>query len=399
MDTSSSTVEARRPPVLLAYGFRPFFLLAALYAVGAVVPWVLWLAGVDEFAFIASDPTWWHAHEMLFGFAAPIIAGFLLTAVPTWTKTTRVHGAPLAALVFVWLAGRAAMWSAADSWIGAAIDLLFVPALAVAVAIPLIRARAYRNLFVIVVLLVFTAANGLMHVERQALADIRAGLGMTMAIDLIVLLMVVIGGRIIPAFTTAALKRDGINVSIPTGRIVDRVAIAATVLFFVFGMTVGGTTAAIVAALAAVANAARMVGWHSRLTLGSPILWVLHLGYAWIVVGLALRGGAGLGDWLPGTQAAHGLAIGAIGTMTIGVMCRVALGHTGRTLQVGAASVAAFALISAAAAARIVGPLVAENAYSTVMSVSGLLWTVAWALFLVAYTPILTMPRVDGRPG
>ena len=400
MDQSPSRREsARVHPVLFAYGFRPFFLLGGLYAIASMVPWVLWLAGVDAFGFVAEAPGWWHAHEMLFGFTTPIIAGFLLTAVPTWTKTEPVRGWPLAFLCILWLIGRAAMWSGAEGPIPAALDIAFLPALAIAVAVPLVRARANRNLFVVLVLLILTAANLLMHLERLGYDLGQSGLGALIATDLIVLLMVIVGGRITAAFTVAALKRRGRAVEIPTGRAVDKAAIIATVFLVFADLLLGGKVAAVVALIAAIANGARMVGWKTGDTFRSPILWVLHLGYAWIVAGLALRGLSGFTELLQSVDAGHGLTLGAIGTMTLGVMSRVVLGHTGRALEVAPTIAVAYGLLSLAALTRIFGPAFLESETSLLMGLSGGLWMLAWLLFSWVYAPMLLGRRVDGKPG
>lgn len=387
--------------VLLSYGFRPFFLLAGIYAPIATLPWLHWLAA-GKSPLLPDAALWWHGHEMLLGFAVAVIAGFFLTAVPNWTGTEPARGGSLLALVLLWLAGRVAMWLAVvlPAWLVAAIDFAFLPALAAALAGPIWRAGAKRNLFVVPLLLLFAAANALVHLGRIDPATMTASEGLTLATGMIVLLMVVIGGRVTPAFTINALRRQGIETPpIAAGRAIDRIAIAATVLWLAADLSGVALAAGIAALLAAAANAARMTSWRGARTVRDPILLVLHLGYAWIAAGLALRGAAWLWGWPSLSDALHALTLGAIGTYTLGMMSRVALGHTGRPLAVRPAIAVAYALVSAAALVRIVGPTLASGAFALIMQISGAFWIAAWAIFCSLYLPILVRPRPDGGAG
>lgn len=391
------------PPVsVLAYGFRPFFLLAGFYAVIAAVPWTALLTGFGVPQAVIAAPVWWHGHEMLFGFVAAVVAGFLLTAVPNWTEIERVHGAPLALLVVLWLLGRAGAWAGGvvPGWLFAVVDVAFLPVLATVLAVPLVRAGAKRNLVMIPVLLVFAAANLITHLQRLEILGASGSTGLRLGNDLVILLIAVIAGRVVPTFTTNALRARGDPVTAATGRVVDRLAPGSIALMLVVDLAAGpGLVAGAAAALAAGLNAARMLGWHGLRTLGTPILWVLHLGYLWIVLGLAAKAAAAFGAVLAPTDAAHALTLGAIGTYTLGMMTRIALGHTGRPLRAHALIVAGYVMISLAGAVRVFGPAVLPDHSTLVMGFSGGLWMAAWALFLVVYTPILTGPRADGLSG
>lgn len=379
-----------RAPVhsFLSFGFRPFFLGAAAYAALAMARWSLVLGGLDDGPELWA-PTVWHGHEMLFGFIAAVIAGFLLTAVPSWTGAPPLQGWRLGLLVMLWLAGRAAFWTGPPATAVAAFDLAFLPALGFAVARTLIAARKPHNLVFLALLALLTAGNALVHAEALGLTVDTAALGLRVAIVTVVLMIAMIGGRVVPAFTANALTaRGGPPVARSAAR--DRAAILATVVFALAEVAAPGTPWAGAAALAAaLAHLARMVGWRTRHTLDAPILWVLHLGYAWLVIGLGLKAMADLAGLVPDATATHGLTTGAFGTMTLAIMSRATLGHTGRPLVAPPATVAAYILVSLAAVARTavapwwpVGNLIA-----------GALWALAFGLFVTCHGAMLIGPR------
>ncbi len=383
---------------VLGFGFRPFFLLASLFAVASMLAWLAALRGA-----IALDVAW-HAHEMTFGFAAAVIAGFLLTAVPNWTGATRLAPAPLAALVALWLAGRAARWPALAAGVGAlgtALDLAFLPALALATALPILRTRNRRNYGVVAILLALSGAHALFHAgfAPPALAARLGVIAPAATVHAIALLVVVIGGRVTPAFTANAL-RGAATVRAGDARDVAAIASAALALGLASSAVAPPAAVAVAAALAAVANAARMLGWATRAALRDPLLWILHAGYAWIVVGLALTALAA--SWpgrVPPSAALHAFGAGAIGTSILGMISRVALGHTGRALALPSAMRVAFAAISLAALARVAIPLFAPAAMALAWEAAGILWCIAFGLYAIVYFPILTAPRPDGKPG
>lgn len=387
--------------VVFARGFRPFFLLAALEAAVAVPWWLaLWAGALPPPAWLS--PMLWHAHEMVFGFVAAAAAGFLLTAVPTWTGSRPIAGAPLAALAALWLAGRVAMALAGALPLAlvAALDVAFLAALAVVVARPILSARQARNAGVPLVLAALAAVNAATQLDALGIAP---GLGARVlhgGVDLAVVLITLIGGRIVPSFTANALRRSGSAAAVHSRPALDRAALVAVVAYAVLDVALPRTLASGALALAAgLAVAARMSGWQTRRTLADPLLWSLHLGYAWVALGLIAVGLADLSGAIPWTIGLHALTAGAIGTMVLAVMTRVPLGHTGRPLAAPRAATAAYLLVSAGALARTAGALAFPDAYSGVLLVAALLWSGAYAVFVARYAPILLGPRVDGQPG
>lgn len=377
-----------------ALGFRPFFLLAALL----VALWLpLWL-GVHLGGLglpLALDPASWHAHELLFGFASAVLAGFLLTASRNWTQGEVPTGRALIGLVVLWVVGRVVMLVGADLPLAvvATAACAFLPVVAVLLARTLLKAKNRRNYAFPVLLLVMSALEVALFAldtpDRRAL--LRASL------DVVVVFLVVMGGRVIPFFTRNALK--GATVSTPSWL---AWASSLSVVALVPAGLLATTEPLLVAVLALVAglsNLARLAGWASLATRHNPLLWVLHLGYLWVPLGLMVRG---LSHWLPqlgGPTLVHSLAIGALGTLVVGMMARVSLGHTGRPLVAPRLMVLAFVLPSLAAISRVVLPVVSIDLYSLAMIVSGVAMSLSFLLFLVVYMPILMRPRVDGAPG
>ena len=384
---------------VLAKGFRPFFLLAALYAT-LMVP--LWLAVVNGRVAPSPylQPSLWHAHEMTWGFVSAVVAGFLLTAVGNWTKRETATGAPLLALALLWVAGRAAMLLSGvlPRGVPAAVDLAFLPALALLLARPLLAAKNHRNFVVVAIVLALFAANLLVHIEALAVLPWGWARRATLtSVDLIVLLILIIGGRTFPMFTRNATGVATIR-NIPW---LDRTCIAAmTALLLVEALMPAAEHAiAVLAGVVGLLAVARAIHWGARYSWRDPLLWVLHVGYAWLVLGLLLRAAAGIFGELPGSAATHALTVGGIGTLTLGMMARVSLGHTGRMLVAPRPVTAACVAITLAALARVLVPWFAPAQYAVGLFAAGVLWVLAFAVFLVAYAPILFRPRVDGRPG
>jgi uncharacterized protein involved in response to NO len=372
---------------LLALGFRPFFLLAAAFAALAVP---LWLAMLEGLVVPAGrlDPLAWHRHEMVFGYTLAVVAGFLLTAAQSWTARPMPSGGRLLALVLLWLGARAAMVAGTPAWLAIALDVAFPLALAAALWPPLWATRQLRNLGFVPLLGGFALASLAGHLDGPIDAH-------RVAIGLIVLLLVIMGGRVIPAFTRNALPAAGVRRLEPA----EWPSIASVAALVPLELVAAPAPwVAAVALTAAVLNAARMAPWGTLATLRHPILWVLHAGYGWIVVGLALEGLAALGRLAP-SLATHALTIGALGSLTLGMMSRVALGHTARPLVPAPAIVLAYVLINLAALVRVVLPLASDDWYRAGVIAAGALWSLAFLLFLVVYAPILARPRLDGRPG
>ena len=393
----AGTYRTGQPAALLALGFRPFFLAAAFAAIGLVALWLADYGGVLSVRTYYGDINW-HGHEMVFGYTAAVIAGFLLTAVRNWTSLDTPRGAPLAALVGLWLAGRLAPFAPdlLPGWSIAALDCAFLPVLAASLAGPLLRRRQWHNLPFVPVLLILTAANALVHLEALGVFSGTAATGMYLGVDLIVLLIAIIGGRVLPFFTERALPGARRRVWQP----VEWLAIGAVVaLALLRALHFAPYLITALATLAALAHAVRWWGWSDRRLWSEPMLWVLYLGYAWVIVGFALEALAAAA-LLRQQLAVHAFTAGAIGTMTLGMMARVALGHTGRPLRATPPVVAAFVLVNTAALLRVFAAgLAADEWYVAIVIAAGTAWAAAFALFVAVYAPILLRPRTDGQPG
>lgn len=387
--------------VLLAYPFRPFFLLTGLYGAVAILGWLgVFFGGWPLVEGVS--PIRWHVHEVLFGWIPAAIAGFLLTAMCNWTGAAPLQGRWLGALAGLWLAGRAAMWSMGvlPPVAVAVIDLAFLPVVAMYAGRVILAAGSRRNLVMVAVLALLFAANLMVHLDFIGAAPGLAPAGERMAVNLILLLMVVIGGRITPLFTANWLARQGMaSVPVRSSAPWDRLAIAATALMIPADWLGGAPwLGAGVALLAALANTRRLAGWSGWRCGSEPLVWVLHLGYAWIAAALWLKGLTPLLDSLTPAVWLHAAGAGAMGTMVLGVMTRVALGHTGRALQLPRGGAGIYYAITLAAVLRVTAAA-GWTDYRISVMVSGLAWAVAFVLFLLWYWPILSRPRVDGRPG
>lgn len=395
------TTPARRGFALFAYGFRPFFLLAGAYASVVVLAWVV-MYHHGGGGMLAAAPLAWHAHEMAFGFTTAVIAGFLLTTTSNWTRTTFLRGPLLAGLSAAWLAGRLAFAFGAGlpPLVVALADLAFLPLLALAIGVPIVQAGQRRQYVFVGVLTAFFLANLSTHLDAFGVTGFDPRNGSRFAVYLAALLIAVMGGRIIPSFTANALRHRDIF-DVPTARSwVEYLAAPSVALAALTDLVAEGSYVAATAALAAAAvHGVRLAGWRSLATGFSPILWVLHAGYAWLVVGFALSAASVFVDLIPPSAAFHALTAGAIGVLTLGVMSRVALGHTGRDIVAATPTVVAYWLVNLAALLRVLGPILAPEAAIAAIVVSGLLWTAAFATFTAVYAPILMTSRADGRPG
>lgn len=387
-----------RRAAVLAHPFRVFFLLTALYGTIVIVAWgAFWLGAIPLAP--GPNPLQWHAHEMLFGMVPAAIAGFLLTAMCNWTGAQPLHGAGLLMLAAVWLAGRVSMWSAAalPMALVAAVDLAFLPAVAGYAGWVLVRHGNRRNLPLVAVLGLLAVANAMMHMSFLGWYPGAGRVGEVMAIEVITVLMVVIGGRIIPTFTANWLQaRGGARVHEP--RWLAQAGVLAVVLLMGADTLGAAPQWGVALALAAAFfNGWRLVCWRGWAAAADPLVWILHVGFGWIVLALALRG---LTPWLglaPGVWM-HAMGAGAMGTLIIGVMTRVSLGHTGRALRLPRRALWSYAAVLLAGAVRVaVAPVPSWAAVG--IGVSALAWAAAFGLFLIIYWPILSQPRVDGRPG
>lgn len=376
---------------LFSKGFRPFFLLAAAFAALAVPAWLVALGGGMQPGG-ALGAMQWHAHEMLFGFTLAVIAGFLLTAVANWTERETAVGLPLFALSLLWLLGRLALFFAGSlpRFVPALLDLAFLPALAFACARPIVAGRNRRNYVFIVLLALLFAANAAVHLEPAWARSAQRA-----ALDLILLIVLLVTARVIPMFTRNATTRSQIR-ALPAFESAASVALA--LLLLADALAWPDSVSAPCAALAGVLSLARMRHWGTAHCFRDPLLWVLHVGALWLPLGLLLRAAAAYWPTIPQSSSLHSLTAGVIGTLTLGMMARVSLGHTGRALRAPGSISFAFMLVVAAGIARVVGPFLPPAWYMNALVVSGTLWSGAFLTFLLAYARVLTGPRVSGGP-
>lgn len=377
-------------PALFSYGFRPFFLAAGLFATLIVPLWmVIWSGGLTLSG--PFSPVDWHIHEMLFGYTSAVIAGFLFTAIPNWTGRMPTRGWPLMALTALWLAGRLAVGGAIGLGPVAvmALDCAFMAAIGTMVTTEIVAGRNWGNLRVVVPVLLYLAANLTFHIEAmtQGGADIGRRLGFAM----VTLLIGLIGGRIIPSFTRNWLVKRGPGpLPAPFGRF-DAASLAATLLALL--IWVGWPEGALPATglmLAAALQGARLIRWRGWRVWASPLLLMLHLAFAFIPAGLFAIGLTAAGLW-PAATGLHLLGIGAIGGMTLAVMMRASLGHTGRALEVGPLLTAAFACVVMAALVRV------AIAPGPGLWIAAALWSLGFGVFVWRFAPVLARPNPARR--
>lgn len=390
---------------ILSAAFRLFFLLAGLYAIVSAAAWALWLAlhaaGVIVLeASIAGEPYLWHGHEMIFGYAGAVLGGFLLTAVPNWTGQPPLRGWPLGLLGAFWLAGRLAMWTSAylPLWLVALIDLAFLPALAAAVWFALRHRPRPRNLVVLGIVAGLIAGNIMVHLHWLGLAEGMGSRGLATALLSLALLIAIIGGRIVPSFTANAFRAAGRTDGLPRSlRPLDAAAVLSLLLLLLArAAEMPDSVLAGIAGFSAAAHALRLSLWRSLGTWSSPILWALHLAYLWLVLGLATLALA-YAHVLAESAAMHAIAIGAVGGMTLAVMTRAALGHSGRPLAVAPAIAVAYVLVSLSAILRVYLTWLVPGQYMVWVIAGAIAWILAFLLYLAVYWPVLTGPEATPR--
>jgi uncharacterized protein involved in response to NO len=379
---------------LLEQGFRPLFLGAALFAAIALPAWIALFRGSLELPthLAAVD---WHAHEMIFGYFGAVLGGFILTAVPNWTSRLPVRGGPLAALAGLWLAGRIAVATSAGWPVPAAVvDCLYLATLAAVVGREIVASRSGKNLPVCVLIALVALANIGFHLAVFLDGDVTIFSRMALAIA--AMLITLIGGRIVPSFTRNWLVKQGIAPLPEPFGTYDRLVLAATAAALALWIAVPATPATGVSlAVIAALQAARIARWRFWDTLREPLVAILHIGVLWVVVWLALQAISIIApETLDGSSAVHALTAGAIGAMTLAVMTRAILGHTGRALTADAVTVTIYVLVNAGALARIAVPLFTTDRV-TLLTVSGALWAAAFILFAGIYGPIVMRPRAD----
>lgn len=374
-------------------GFRPFFFGGALWAIIALTLWLCTLGGAINLP-TTFDPLAWHRHEMLFGFVGAVISGFLLTAVPNWTGRLPIAGKPLLALFGLWLVSRLAVLFSAiiGAFPAAVLDVGFFFVLGLLAAREVLEAKN-RNLPVVGIVLLFGIADAADH--ATAAGFIQGDWAWQFAIALIAVLISLIGGRITPSFTRNWMVKQGMKRGLPTqpGRF-DSIVIGATIVALLAWITAPpGAIAGGLLIIAALLQAARLARWGGVHTMSDPLVLILHVGYAWVPVGLFLLGVSVAGLPVPRSAAIHALTAGAMATMILAVMTRATLGHTGRDLRANTATVLVYLLVSAGALLRVVAAL-GVGPYARMVDLAGLAWAGALLLFLFSYAPMLWRARL-----
>lgn len=376
----------------LGRGFRPFFFLGAAYSVINIFIWAFIYSGKISPPSFYFDPVSWHSHEMIYGFALAIVSGFLLTAVANWTGGAPARQIHLAGLCLLWMFGRLAVNIdiGLPYWGIIIAELLFLPALTISLTIPLLKSWNTRN-FIFLSFLTGLFACDLWFLLVQELEPLY------IAIIIILMMISLVGGRIIPAFTVGALRQTGVHLfqtpqtKMDAAALLSLVAVALSVAFFQDSIILF-----FAALLSSLIHLYRMRHYHTLKTFHDPMLWVLHAGYFWLVIGLWLIALTGL-NFFTISMIIHALTIGAIGTMILGMICRVTLGHTGRNLKASKSTVLAFSLIQCAALIRVFGPILFPEQKITLVIVSATLWVICFLIYLVEYSPMLFSKRPDGR--
>lgn len=395
---ASSQINAGKPIPpnqfsLFALGFRPFFLMAGLAALLLMANWISgFISGESISSFYPA--TSWHSHEMIYGYTVAVVAGFLLTSVGNWTGVTTASDGRLIVLALLWLAGRLLPLTpfASERWL-ALVDLSFLPALTLTIALPLVRGRQWRNLMFVPLLLLMAVGDAVFHAGLARMLPYGVSQGIQIGLAVIIMLLVIMGGRVVGFF----IER-GVGEPVRRWPWADALALGGSAAYLIAQFFIGGTPLAAIAWVAALGHLARLVAWHRPTLWRVPLLWVLYLGYGWILLGFVLMGLAPM-DLPGGSIAVHAFTAGAIGTMTLGMMARVSLGHTGREMRSHRLIDLAFVLINLAALSRVFVPLAVPAMLLPAIKVAGVLWALAFTLYLIIYAPMLMRARVDGRPG
>ncbi len=392
--------EQKIPP-LLRLGFRPFFLGGALFSVIAILLWLFMYKGAVTFSPFGGG-YWWHIHEMLFGFGAAIIAGFLLTAVQNWTGSIGAQGNTLLILILLWVAGRiVVLWpDLLGNNLTSLVDLTFLPAVAYVLGKPIIAVKQYRNLFFIPLLLLFTIINGEMHGAIYYPQTFSLTFASYSGVMLVTFLMSVMAGRVAPMFTANGTKTQKVT-PLPWLDNITNGSLALAMLSLVLQPVVGFSAVFLgtLLIIAGICQTTRWLRWKPWITLGVPLLWSIHISIKFICFGLIVLGLSYLIPEIPSNHAWHLLTIGGMGGLILAMISRVSLGHTGRPLTPPRTMILAFALINLAALIRVFGPWGLPEKTLLFIDISGGFWVMAFIIFILNYGPMLMSARKDGRPG
>lgn len=375
-------------PAIFSYGFRPFFLAAGVWAIIGILLWVPQYMGKMSVPTHLS-PLDWHVHEMLYGYVAATVAGFLLTAIPNWTGRLPVNGWPLAGLAALWLAGRLALLTSAQlgGVVAAVIDTAFLATVALVAGREIIAGKNWRNLRVLVILVVLVLANIVYHAE--VLMRGSAVYGTRIAIAAVILMISLIGGRIVPSFTNNWLSRNNPGrLPVPFSRF-DTVTLGISAFALVTWIIAPmHWLSGVLLIVAGILQAVRLARWAGDRAVSDRLVLILHIGYAFVPLGFLMVGLTAFVAQVPATAGIHAWTAGAVGLMTVAVMTRATLGHTGRLLQAGRATELIYALLLGAVLVRIVAAFMGSV---DLLELAGLCWTAAFFLFVCLYGPLLAM--------
>ena len=391
VEPSATNRQEPRSFALWNLGFRPFYLLASVFSTLSVL---LWVAQYSGWVSAYRQGSLWHAHEMRFGYTTAVVAGCLLTAVRNWTNQPTPTGLWLMALAALWVAGRVLVLTPLDTATALA-NTAFPVAIAIAIGIPLLKARNLRNYFFIALLLILGLLALSVHLDLQQRFVFPAQTSLQLTLDVVLFIMVVMSGRVIPMFTNNGVPGAGAT----RRRWLEKFSLGSVLLLLLADLLqLHPTVLAAIALVSAAAHGGRLYLWGPWRTIATPLVWILHAAYAWIVAHLALRGLSELG-LVTGSLAIHALTIGAIGGLTIGMMTRTARGHTARPLQADGYETLSYLLVQAAAIVRVLGAMLMPQLYVATIQLSGVVWAAAFLLFAIRYWGVLTQPRLDGKPG
>ncbi|MGE5203936.1 MAG: NnrS family protein [Acidobacteriota bacterium] len=384
--------------IVLSAGFRPFFLLGSLWAAVAIPLWLIAFEGRSQIP-TAFSAVVWHVHEMTYGYGAAVVAGFLLTAIPNWTGRFPLQGGGLGALVLLWIIGRLAVLL--SSILGtvptAVLDLAFPVAFLGVVAREIVTGRNWRNMPMVGALALLLLGNLLVHLEAVGVSQ-TAEVGNRLGVATLLMLISFVGGRIVPSFTRNWLAKMRPEIAAPASfDLIDRGVLAVTAVALAIWVLAPEAAPAPWAELAAgLALSARLARWRGGATLREPLLWIMHIGYAWLSLGFLLLAFSGFEPLMPQTAALHALTAGAIGTMTLAVMTRASLGHTGRSLVAGPGTTTIYMLVTLAVVLRLLAPLT-DARYVLMLSLAAVAWSGAFGLFGLLYGRVLMRPRVSSE--
>ena len=381
---------------LFNLGFRVFFALAGLSALILIALWnAIFKGHLSTENYFQSN--YWHAHEMLMGYSVAVISGFLLTAVKNWTGRATLSGDQLAGLAIIWLYGRILPFYAnlLPDGIIALVDFIFLPILIYQISKPIIQTKYYQASVFIVLLVLLTIGNGLIHAQMLDIYQNTADSGIKLLVATLVVLILILSGRVLPFFVEKGLS----GIIIIRNPLFDTLSIGSALLTFTLMLSNSSHILLGLAALTAtVSNGLRLFSWYVQRIWYVPLLWILYAGYCWIILGFFLSSLAAF-NWVNPALALHAFTIGGIGVLTLGMMARVSLGHTGRTLKASNAMALAFVLINLTVIIRVLLPIVFPQWYNFLMYASTVSWLTAFSLFMFVYAPILNSPRIDGLEG